>query len=74
MGAAQQAESILTNDTYWDPTVNFSAATWEWEPTPKYQIPNNTCIGPYGNPVYRLISISHINVNNGFSSQFLTFR
>lgn len=60
----QQAEAVLTNSTYWDPTVNFSAATWEWEPTPTYQIPNNTCIGPYGNPVFRLVSVANAEVNN----------
>ena len=61
----QQVESVLTNNTYWDPAVNFSATTWEWIPTPSYQLPNNVCVGPNGYPVYRLISIAHPTVNNG---------
>tara|TARA_R110000824_G_scaffold269809_2_gene458272 strand:+ start:7207 stop:19128 length:11922 start_codon:yes stop_codon:yes gene_type:complete len=63
------AISVVTNHFYWDPAVQYSAATYEIN-SPAYtsgniSLPAEICYGPNGFPQFRYTSIGHKQVNNG---------
>ena len=65
-----QVENIFTDHQYWDSSVPYSSATYEINSATyisgNITLPTDVCTGPNGYPVFRLMSIGHNNVNNGF--------
>tara|TARA_R110000824_G_scaffold13374_1_gene58392 strand:- start:185 stop:12442 length:12258 start_codon:yes stop_codon:yes gene_type:complete len=65
-----QVENVFTDHEYWDPSVPFSTATYEINSltysSGNITLPTDICIGPNGYPEFRLLSIGHMSVNQGF--------
>jgi hypothetical protein len=65
-----QSENVFTDHVYWDASVPYSSATYEINSVEytsgQLTLPTDICIGPNGYPQFRLMSIGHEFVNNGF--------
>ena len=59
-----QVERVMTTEYYWDSGINFSATTFEIDLNAISPTGVQPCIGPNGGGIYRLISVSHISVQN----------
>lgn len=59
-----QVETVMTTEYYWDSGIYFSATTFEIDLNAISPTGVQPCIGPNGGGIYRLISVSHVSVQN----------